>query len=83
MASLQQLVAASALITTLERIVGDGLLDPEREMKARQLIVRCCNAFEIPTIAERPAANCNADYETQLSLVGAEIGSPAIERVRP
>ena len=50
---LQQLLAASALIVILERIASAGILAEEDESDVRRLIVRCCNAFDIPTQAER------------------------------
>lgn len=52
---LQQLLAASACIVTLERLASSGRLPENEEAEIRQLICRACNAFEIPTIAERPA----------------------------
>ena len=51
---LQQLLAASALIITLERIASSGILPENDEADIRRMIVRACRAFEIPTIAERP-----------------------------
>ena len=54
--NLQQLLAASALIVTCERLASSGILPIEQEQDIRRLIVRCCNAFEIPTVAERPVA---------------------------
>lgn len=51
--TLQQLLATSALIVTLERIASSGVLPERDEAEARMLIVRCCRAFDIPTIAER------------------------------
>jgi hypothetical protein len=53
--SLQQLLAASALIVTCERIASSGILSEDEEASIRRLICRACRAFEIPTIAERPA----------------------------
>jgi hypothetical protein len=52
-ANLQQLLAASALIVTCERLASSGLLDEQQEGELRILICRACRAFEIPTIAER------------------------------
>lgn len=54
-ANLQQLLAASALIVRLERIATSGILPENDEADIRRLICRACRAFEIPTIAERPA----------------------------
>jgi hypothetical protein len=53
---LQQLLAASALITKLERIASSGVLSLEDEIDARLLIVRAAQAFQFDTLAERPAA---------------------------
>jgi hypothetical protein len=55
MASLQELMAASALVVTLERIASRGILPADEEANIRLLICRACRAFEIPTIAERPS----------------------------
>lgn len=52
--NLQQLLAASALIVTLERIASSGILPENEEMNVRILICRACRVFEIPSIAERP-----------------------------
>lgn len=52
-ATLQQLLAASALVTTCERIAGSGALPEADEQALRVLIVNASRAFEIPTIAER------------------------------
>ncbi len=52
-AGLQQLLAASALIVTLERIASRGILPDNEEADIRVLICRACRAFDIPTIAER------------------------------
>lgn len=54
-ATLQQLMAASALIVTMERIASRGILPPDEEASIRLLICRACRSFEIPTIAERPS----------------------------
>lgn len=59
-ANLQQLLAASALIVTCERLASSGILPDEQEAEIRVLICRACRAFEIPTVAERavtPASN--------------------------
>jgi len=55
MAELQQLLAASALLVTCEKIAGSGVLPEHEEQDLRRLIARACKAFEIPTIAERGA----------------------------
>jgi hypothetical protein len=53
-ANLQQLLAASALIVTCERMASSGMLAEKEEGELRILICRACRAFEIPTVAERP-----------------------------
>lgn len=67
---LQQLLAASALLVTCERLVGSGRLPEDEEKNLRLLIVRVCRAFEIPTIAER-------EYSNVINLVDREMRSPA------
>lgn len=52
---LQQLLAASAMIVSLEKIAAAGVLPEAEEQKIRVLIIQACRAFEIPSIAERPA----------------------------
>jgi hypothetical protein len=51
-ATLQQLIAASALITTCEKILRSGVLPEGDEQNLRELIVKCCRAFEIAPLAE-------------------------------
>jgi 6,7-dimethyl-8-ribityllumazine synthase len=51
---LQQLLAASNLLVFAERMASSGRLSEEEEKEVRVMIVRVCNAFEIPTLAERP-----------------------------
>lgn len=53
MANLQELLAASALILTCEKIASSGVLCQADEMDLRVLIVRSCKAFEIDRLAER------------------------------
>lgn len=55
--SLQQLLAASSLIVTCERIVALGVLPEAEEQKLRDLIVKACKAFEMPTVCERRTDN--------------------------
>jgi hypothetical protein len=55
-ASLQQILAAAALITKLERIASSGVLSLADEIDARLLIVRAAKAFQFDTQAERPSA---------------------------
>ena len=52
--NLQHLLAASEMIKALEDIASRGILPQTDEIKIRLLVVRACNTFEIPTIAERP-----------------------------
>jgi len=54
MASLAEIVAASALITKLERIASSGVLSIEDEIDARMVIVKAARAFSFDSIAERP-----------------------------
>lgn len=51
---MRNLYAVSKLLGTAEAIVASGLLGDELEGKLREHIVDTCNAFNIPTIAERP-----------------------------
>lgn len=53
-APLQQLLAASALLVSAERIASSGILPENEEAELRVLICRVCHAFDIPTVAERP-----------------------------
>jgi hypothetical protein len=70
MATLQQLLAASALLVTCERLVGTGKLPEADEQELRMLIVRVCRAFDIPTIAER-------EFNNVVNLVDFEMRQPA------
>lgn len=58
--NITELLAASALITTLERICSSGVLSDADEQDARLLIARSCRAFELPTIAERSLESSSA-----------------------
>lgn len=75
-ANLQQLLAASALVVKCEKLCGSGVLPESDEQTLRFLIVKVCKAFEIPTIAERPANN-NADMDAQIKGVVIEMARPA------
>lgn len=55
-ATLQQLLAASALIVTCEKIAAADVLPEAEERQIRVLIAQACRAFEISSIAERPAS---------------------------
>lgn len=50
---MRKLYAVSKLLGTAEAIVASGLLSAELEGKLREHIVDTCNAFGVPTIAER------------------------------
>jgi hypothetical protein len=63
-ASLQQLLAAGALITKLERIASSGVMSLEDEIDARLLIVRAAQAFQFDTLAERTVADVIQHEET-------------------
>lgn len=52
-----QLLAVSAAVLTLENWASSGLLSDDEERKTRELVQRICNAFRIPTIAERSEDN--------------------------
>lgn len=52
---LQQLLAASALITRLEAICSAGILPLAEEISTRELIVKAAKAFKFNTQAERGA----------------------------
>lgn len=66
---LQQLLAASALVVFCERLAREGKLAERDETFLRELTVKVCRAFEIPTLAERPVANSNNDPDYQLASV--------------
>ena len=69
---LQQLLAASMLIAFVERLAAEGKLTEADETQLRVLTVKFCNAFEILTLAERPA-NSNDDLDYQLDAMTAEL----------
>ena len=50
---MRKLYAVSKFIGTAEAIAASGLLGAELEGKLRERIVDTCNAFGLPTIAER------------------------------
>jgi hypothetical protein len=78
--SLQELVAASAMITALERIASSGTLPVGEEIEIRLLIVRAGNAFMLDSIAERHVSNViqigdhDAEYSEVIDSVGREMG---------
>lgn len=51
---MRKLYAVSKIIGTAEAIAASGLLGDELEGQLREHIVDTCNAFGLPTIAERP-----------------------------
>ena len=53
--TLQQLLAASALIVRLERICSSGVLSESEEADTRVLICRAYREFALPSVAERPS----------------------------
>lgn len=74
--NLQQLLAASALVVKCEKLCASGVLPESEEQTLRYLIIKVCKAFEIPTIAERPANN-NADMDAQIGAVVIEMARPS------
>jgi hypothetical protein len=50
---MRKLYAVSKFIGTAEAIAASGLLGDELEGQLREHIVDTCNAFGLPTIAER------------------------------
>jgi hypothetical protein len=52
--SLRQLLAVSAIIVSAEKAASSGKLSEDEEMELREIIVRVCNVFGMPTKAERP-----------------------------
>lgn len=76
--SLQQLLAASALIVTCERLVASGALAETEEQNLRVLIAKCCRAFEISSIAERPEPANDSDFDARLALVAQALNAPLV-----
>lgn len=72
--TLQQLVAASAMITTLEHIAASGRLSIEQEKRVRRLVVQAARAFGFNTLAERPSSNVIDLEEATLELVRQQMG---------
>ena len=73
---LQQLLAASCLVVKCEKLCASGVLPESDEQTLRFLIAKVCKAFEIPTLAERPA-NANDDHDAQLEAVAIEMQRPS------
>lgn len=78
-APLQQLLAASAMITALEKIASSGLLPIDQEIDLRLLIVRAGNTFLLDSIAERPSnvvqLRPDSEFIRALNAVSQEMGS--------
>ncbi len=51
--NLQQLLAASTLIVTLEKLCTSGVLPEDVEQNVRVIVVQACKAFGIKPLAER------------------------------
>jgi hypothetical protein len=71
---LHQLLAASAMVITLERIASSGVLSDTDEMETRLLIVRACRAFQIPSIAERSNVVELVDHDPEYRIVLGRVG---------
>lgn len=69
---LQKLIAASAMITTLERIASSNVLPFEDEMDIRRLIIRAGRAFNLDALCERPSNIIDLETAT-LELVRQEM----------
>lgn len=52
--SLQQRLAASALLVTCEKIIASGWLPPREEQSLRELLPRVYQTFRVLSPAERP-----------------------------
>lgn len=74
MASLNELWAASALIVTCEKLISSGKLSEVDERNLRLLIARCCRAFNVPSIAERPIDD-DLTYARMVEAVTREMGA--------
>lgn len=77
MATLTELLAASALIVTCESICASGMLPEEEERDIRILIAKCCRAFNVPSIAERSQLNVLelSEYGKTVEAVAREMGA--------
>ena len=56
-ASLQELMAASAMMITLEKIASSNRLPIDEEIEIRLLVVRAGRAFGMDSRVERPTAD--------------------------
>ncbi|QPF86993.1 hypothetical protein IC762_12135 [Bradyrhizobium genosp. L] len=78
--NLQQILAASAMITTLERICSSGVLSERDESETRLMIYRACKAFSLPSVAERTSSNViqigdhDIEYRQTIEAVTREAG---------
>lgn len=79
MADLTELLAASDLIVTLERLASSGSLTESDERDARETICRACRTFKLPTIAERSnvieLVTNDAAYQRTIEQVATEMGT--------
>lgn len=83
MASLQELLAASTLIVTCEKLIALGRLPEQDEQALRIILVKVCRAFQMPTIAERDPERSNVvsigdhdpEYRRTIETVTREIRS--------
>lgn len=73
--TLLQTIAASALIETIEKQCRDGIHNEQEEMRLRQLTVKACRVFEMPSLAERPPAANDSSFDAQLTLVGQALNA--------
>lgn len=80
-ASLQELMAASAMMITLEKIASSGCLPLDEEINVRQLIVRAGNAFGIDSLAERTSAEV-INFEAQVDAVREQMAAPTFNHSR-
>lgn len=72
--SLLQIVAASALIETIEKQCRDAIHSEQEEMRLRRMVVNACHAFKVPTLAERRPAN-DSSFDAQLELVASVLNA--------
>lgn len=67
-ASLQELMAASAMMITLEKIASSGRMPTDEEIEIRLLIVRAGRAFGMDSRVERPTADV-IQFDAQVEVV--------------
>ena len=79
---MRKLYAVSKLLGTAEAIAASGLLSAELEGQLREHIVDTCNAFGVPTIAERPVVQVgdhDPEYKRNLDTVAEIVGAPQFD----